>query len=97
MLRYSVDPAFIGEVADGAGAALEGTARPVRGIDILGQDVTEFWFDRFSIMTPWTPAWPRNAADCGGPERCRQEMLALGRPHVRLASHRRGRTAAHPE
>jgi glyoxylase-like metal-dependent hydrolase (beta-lactamase superfamily II) len=53
MLRYSIDPAFIDEVAAGAEAALEGAVKPVRGIDILGGDVTEFWFNRFSITTPW--------------------------------------------
>jgi glyoxylase-like metal-dependent hydrolase (beta-lactamase superfamily II) len=53
MLRYSVDQAFLQEVADGAEAVLEGTAKPVRGIDILGQDVTEYWFNRFSITTTW--------------------------------------------
>jgi glyoxylase-like metal-dependent hydrolase (beta-lactamase superfamily II) len=56
MLRYSIDPAFIDEVADGAEAALEGAVKPVRGIDILGGDVTEFWFNRFSITTPWDPS-----------------------------------------
>jgi glyoxylase-like metal-dependent hydrolase (beta-lactamase superfamily II) len=55
MLRYSVDPAFVSEIADGAESVLEGQTKPVRGIDILGQDVTEFWFNRFSITTPWDP------------------------------------------
>ena len=56
MLRYAVDRAFIDEVADGAEAVVEGQIRPVPGIDIMGQDVTEFWFDRFSITTPWDPS-----------------------------------------
>jgi glyoxylase-like metal-dependent hydrolase (beta-lactamase superfamily II) len=55
MLRYSVDRAFVSEIADGAESVLEGRTKPVRGIDILGQDVTEFWFNRFSITTPWDP------------------------------------------
>jgi glyoxylase-like metal-dependent hydrolase (beta-lactamase superfamily II) len=55
MLRYSVDQAFVREVADGAEAILEGAAKPVKGTDILNQDVTEFWFNRFSITTPWDP------------------------------------------
>jgi glyoxylase-like metal-dependent hydrolase (beta-lactamase superfamily II) len=55
MLRYSVDRAFLSEIADGAESVLEGQTKPVRGIDILGQDVTEFWFNRFSITTPWDP------------------------------------------
>ncbi len=56
MLRYSVDRAFVSEIADGAESVLEGQTKPVRGIDILGQDVTEFWFNRFSITTPWDPS-----------------------------------------
>jgi glyoxylase-like metal-dependent hydrolase (beta-lactamase superfamily II) len=56
MLRYSVDQAFVMEVADGAEAVLDGTANPVKGTDILGEDVTEFWFNRFSITTPWDPS-----------------------------------------
>jgi glyoxylase-like metal-dependent hydrolase (beta-lactamase superfamily II) len=55
MLRYSVDRAFVSEIADGAESVVDGQTKPVRGIDILGQDVTEFWFDRFSITTPWDP------------------------------------------
>jgi glyoxylase-like metal-dependent hydrolase (beta-lactamase superfamily II) len=56
MLRYSTDQAFVREVADGAEAVLDGTAKPVKGTDILGQEVTEFWFNRFSITTPWDPS-----------------------------------------
>jgi glyoxylase-like metal-dependent hydrolase (beta-lactamase superfamily II) len=56
MLRYSTDQAFVREVADGAEAVLDGTAKPVKGTDILRQDVTEFWFNRFSITTPWDPS-----------------------------------------
>lgn len=52
MLRYSTDAAFLAEVADGAEKVVEGALTPVRGTDILGQDVTEYWFDRFSITTP---------------------------------------------
>lgn len=55
MLRYSVDQAFVREVADGAEAVLDRTTKPVKGTDILNQDVTEFWFNRFSITTPWDP------------------------------------------
>jgi glyoxylase-like metal-dependent hydrolase (beta-lactamase superfamily II) len=55
MLRYSTDQAFLREVADGAEAVLDSRAKPVKGTDILGQDVTEFWFNRFSITTAWDP------------------------------------------
>ena len=52
MLRYSTDAAFLAEVADGAEQVVAGGLTPVPGTDILGQDVTEYWFDRFSITTP---------------------------------------------
>lgn len=52
MLRYSMDAAFLPEVADGAEQVVQGVLTPVRGTDILGQEVTEYWFDRFSITTP---------------------------------------------
>lgn len=51
MLRYSMDAAFLPEVADGAEQVVQGVLTPVRGTDILGQEVTEYWFDRFSITT----------------------------------------------
>ena len=40
----------------GAEAVLDGTAKPVKGTDILRQDVTEFWFNRFTITTAWDPS-----------------------------------------
>ncbi len=52
MLRYSTDPAFLTEVADGAEQVVQGALTPARGFDILGQEVAEYWFDRFSITTP---------------------------------------------
>jgi glyoxylase-like metal-dependent hydrolase (beta-lactamase superfamily II) len=55
ILRYSTDSAFLAEVADGAEKVVEGTVKPVRGSDILGGEVAEYWFDRFSITTPWDP------------------------------------------
>lgn len=55
ILRYSIDPAFLAEVADGAEKVIEGTVQPVLGGDILGGEIAEYWFDRFSITTPWDP------------------------------------------
>ncbi|HEX6933831.1 MAG TPA: MBL fold metallo-hydrolase [Streptosporangiaceae bacterium] len=52
MLRYGVDAAFLTEVADGAEQVMQGVITPVRGTDILGQQINEYWFDRFSITTP---------------------------------------------
>lgn len=52
MLRYAVDAAFLTEVADGAEQVMQGVLTPVSGTDILGQQINEFWFDRFSITTP---------------------------------------------
>ena len=55
MLRYCIDPAFLTEVADGADQVVSGTVKPQHGTDILCGDVIEYWFDRFSITTPWDP------------------------------------------
>lgn len=51
MLRYSTDASFLDEVADGAEQVVQGIRTPARGTDILGQEITEYWFDRFSITT----------------------------------------------
>lgn len=56
ILRYSTDPAFLDEVADGAEKVIEGAVTPVIGSDILGGEIAEYWFDRFSITTPWDPS-----------------------------------------
>lgn len=49
MLRYSVDGAFLAEVADGAQRVLAGFTRATQGTDIFGEPVTECFFNRFSI------------------------------------------------
>jgi hypothetical protein len=56
ILRYSTDSAFLAEVADGAEKVVEGAVKPVHGSDILGGEVAEYWFDRFSITTAWDPS-----------------------------------------
>lgn len=52
MLRYSVDGAFLAEVADGAQVVSEGSTKASKGTDIFGEPVTEYFFDRFSITIP---------------------------------------------
>lgn len=55
ILRYATDPHFLLEVAQGFESVVEGRAEPREGTDIFGDTVTEFWFDRFSVILP--PKW----------------------------------------
>ncbi len=50
ILRYGVDAAFLTEVADGFEAVLNKAVEPQVGVDIFGDNVREYWFDRFSIV-----------------------------------------------
>lgn len=50
ILRNKVDSAFMTEVADGFEAVLNEDVDPRVGVDIFGDAVREYWFDRFSIV-----------------------------------------------
>lgn len=50
ILKYGVDHNFLSEVADGFEAVITGSVKSRKGIDIFGEEVREFWFDRFSIV-----------------------------------------------
>lgn len=52
IMRIGLDAVFLTEVADGFQAVISGLAHPKDGTDIFGGAVTEFWFDRFSIVLP---------------------------------------------
>ena len=55
MLRYATDPHLIVETADALQAIVDGAASARQGIDIFSATVTEFWFERLSVVTP--PEW----------------------------------------
>ena len=50
ILKYGVDAAFITEVADGFEDVVNHAVEPRAGVDIFGETVSEYWFDRFSIV-----------------------------------------------
>ena len=57
ILRNAVDAGFLSEVADGFDEVVGGAAEASIGFDIFGDTVTEYRFDRFSIVVPsdWKP------------------------------------------
>lgn len=56
ILRNPVDAAFMTEVADGFEAVLNKDVAPRPGKDIFGDEVHEYWFDRFSIVLAGDPS-----------------------------------------
>jgi glyoxylase-like metal-dependent hydrolase (beta-lactamase superfamily II) len=56
-LRYSADPRFLTEVADGFQSLIDGHASPAPATDLYGDPVDEYRFRRFSIFVPrgWRP------------------------------------------
>lgn len=55
ILRYGVAPDFVTAVADGFAQVSDGTSKPMAGIDIFGDSVSEHWFNGFSVVLPAHP------------------------------------------